>query len=112
MGCGSVHDVNIESPKAGPNAHTSTRQKIQIQPQIPPPKLERFDLIEDQKGTIAIKIRQTKTLWYRFHQRKLIKLDFILSKIFKRMSLPEQGQRCSPTAEKDSNQIRTTMEQS
>ena len=63
-------------------------------------KLERFDLTKAEKRTVAMRIRQIEKMWCSLHQRKLIKLDYILSKIFTRMEVSEQTRRCTPTAQK------------
>ena len=63
-------------------------------------QLQRFDLTEDQKRLVVMRTRQAERIWYNLYQRKLIKLDFILSKIFICMGIPEQAQRCASIKEK------------
>ena len=46
-----------------------------------------------------MRIRQIETICHSLYERKLIKLDFILSRLFTRMGLPKQTQKCAPTAE-------------
>ena len=54
-----------------------------------------------------MRIRQIKTIMYRFDQRKLINLDFMLYKAFKRMRLHEHAQQCAPSARKLSPNTKT-----
>ena len=86
--CGFIHQA--EQPQAGPHAHYIPKSKYNMKYHIRK-QLQRLD----QKRLVVMRTRQIARIWYSLHQRKLIKLDFILSKIFTRMGLSEQAQRCA-----------------
>ena len=94
---GLIHQVEL--PQAGPHAHYVPKSKYNMKYHIRK-QLQRLDLTEDQKRSVVMRIRQVEGIWYKLHQRKLIKLDFILSKIFTRMGLAEQSQQCALIREK------------
>ena len=99
VACGYLHPRR-RTLERGANTHYLQRSKYYIKHHLKKEQLESFDLIEGDKRTVVMRIRHIETIWYRFHQRKLITLAFILSKIFTRKWLPEQAQQCAPTAQK------------
>ena len=85
-GCSLVHQVECSCV-----THRGKRSKYNIKYK----QLARFNLTEEQKRTVAMGVNEIERLWYTAHDRKLIKLDFILSNIFAHIGLSEKAKQCA-----------------
>ena len=88
-GCSLVHQVECSCV-----THRGKRSKYNIKYNLNK-QLARFNLTEEQKRTVTMRVNEIERLWYTAHDRKLIKLDFILSNIFAHIGLSEKAKQCA-----------------
>ena len=88
-GCNLVHQVECSCV-----TYCFKRFKYNIKHNLNK-QLARFNLTEEQKRTVAMRVNQIERLWHSTHDRKLIKLDFVLSKIFARIGFSEKVKQCA-----------------